>query len=110
MDIIVATFSALLIRKLNINRLTRFGLCLMMGGGWLYVHLLQDFVQVMRKNWLIFPYNSAAIATIMKIYYFKGLADHADITLSWSPITIWFTYVHNLGHLIGSHADPSRSI
>lgn len=34
---------------------------------------------------------SAAAATIVKIYYFKGLSDHADITLSWSPITLWYT-------------------
>lgn len=34
---------------------------------------------------------SAAAATIVKIYCFKGLSDHADITLSWSPITLWYT-------------------
>lgn len=34
---------------------------------------------------------SAAAATIVRMYYFKDLTDHADITLSWSPITLWYT-------------------
>lgn len=38
MDMIVATAPVLLIRKLSISRSTKLGLCLMMGGGWLYVH------------------------------------------------------------------------
>jgi hypothetical protein len=35
MDIIIATYPAIPTRHLKISYLTKFGLCLLMGGGWL---------------------------------------------------------------------------
>lgn len=35
MDMTIATSPAFLIRRLNISRITKFGLCILMGGGWL---------------------------------------------------------------------------
>lgn len=67
-DIIIATYPALLIRRLRISCITRFGLCLLMGGGWF-----------------------AAAATFMKMSYYQNLlSDDADLTLSWAPLTLWY--------------------
>lgn len=92
MDMIVATAPVLLIRKLNTSRTTKLDLCLMMGGGWLYVCIsLPTRAESPTHSLVAIRTFSAAAATIVKIYYFKGLPDHADITLSWSPITLWYT-------------------
>ncbi|KAI0388872.1 hypothetical protein F5Y17DRAFT_172175 [Xylariaceae sp. FL0594] len=68
MDVIVAIFPVSFIRKLNLNKRTKIGLCCLMGGG-------------------IF----AAVATSIKVYLLKDLDKHGDITWYWAPITQWYT-------------------
>lgn len=36
-------------------------------------------------------HNSAAAATIVKVYLIKDLDKHDDITWAWAPITLWYT-------------------
>ncbi|KAI0442420.1 hypothetical protein F4803DRAFT_374835 [Xylaria telfairii] len=67
-DIVIAIFPALFITQLRITPRMKIGLSVLMGGS-------------------IF----AAGATIVKIYLFKDLDKHSDITWYWAPISLWFT-------------------
>ena len=84
MDVFCAAVPYFIIRQLNIPRKDKRNLVIIMGGSILLV-LTSYYI----SHHLI-TICSGAVATIMKIIAMSTISNVADITHSWSEITIWY--------------------